>query len=756
MMRLERNTLFVGAVILILSACSQSPEAQEAQNLQKGKKEYLRKNYAVAVLHFKNAVQAQPRDAEPYYQLGLAYLALNDLNSAASNFRKASELNPKHTAAQLKLAQIMSLSRNKEMVEEAQKRTQEVLTLLPDDTDALNVLAFTELRLGQPESAEAHLEQALRKSPTNLKSSITLARARLARKDVAGAEQSLKQAVAQAPNSPDPRVELSGFYLALGRTAESEQMVRSALEIDPRHAPALLALASIQMRAGQTEAAEQTYRQVSARPDQQYKPIHALFLLQSGKGPQAVAELEKLVAADPSDRGLRTDLVRAYFVTNRTADAERVLTAALKKNGLDTDAMLQRSRLYLASGKYNEAEGDLVHVLHFHNDSAEAHYLLSKVQQGRGETALRQQELGAALRLDPALLSIRLELAQTLIANRGAQSALKLLDEAPQDQRGTVAVEVERNWALLALGQPAEARTGIDHVLSSGKVPEALLQDAALKLAQKDYKGARASAEAVLSQRPEDVPALSVLVQSYAAQDQMPAGVQKARELAARQPASAPVQQYLGQLLFASGDRAGARKAFEAAKAAKPSLVTADLALAEIDTLEGKRDEARKRLSAVVTSQPGYIPGHLFFAQLEMIEGKNAAAIEQYRKAVSLDEKNAAALNGLAYLLAESKQPDEALKYAQKAKEIAPNDAAVADTLGWTYFQKGLYSLAVTNLEDAIAKQGTARRRYHLAMAYLKAGDSKRGRQVLDMALQMDPSLPEAQTARQIFGISPN
>jgi Tfp pilus assembly protein PilF len=175
-----------------------------------------------------------------------------------------------------------------------------------------------------------------------------------------------------------------------------------------------------------------------------------------------------------------------------------------------------------------------------------------------------------------------------------------------------------------------------------------------------------------------------------------------------------------------------------------------------MDTTEGKRDEARKRLSAMVSSDPNSIPGHLFFAQLEIADGKTAAAIEQYRKTLALDENNIYALNTLAYLLAESKQPDEALKYAQKAKELAPDNAAVDDTLGWAYFQKGLYSLAVTHLESATAKEDTARRKYHLAMAYLKAGDPKRGRQTLNAAMKMDPNLPEAQAARQVFAIVPN
>ena len=754
-MRFQRRAALAGVAILLLSACTQSPQVKEAKYLEKGKKEFEKKNYAVAVLHFKNAAAAQPRDAEPYYQLGLTHLAANDINTAGYYFQKATELNPKHTGAQLKLAELLS-GGNKKQIEDAQKRVLGVLAALPDNVDALNVLSVTEWKLGKHESAEAHLEQALRKSPTHLRSSVALAQVRLVRKDVAGAEQVLIQAAAQAPKSPEPRVYLGGFYLAQGKTAEAEQQFRQALVIDPKHGAALINLGAMQEKAGQTDQAEQTYRQVAALPEKQYKPIHAQFLYKSGKRDQAVAEFEKLAAADPADRNLRSELVSAYLAMNRVGDAEKVLTAALKKNGLDVDALLQRSRIYLGSGKYDEAKADLIRVLHFRSGSAEAHYLLAKVGQAREDTASQKQELGEALRADPEYLPARIDLAQLLLANRDAQSTLHLLDETPQDQKGTVAIVTKRNWALLGLDQKAEARKGIDLVLAAVKEPEALLQDAVLKFDQKDYAGARASAEGVLSQNPEEVRALDLLVRSYAVQKQLPIGVQKAKEHALRQPTSAAVQQFLGQLLAATGDRAGARQAFEAAKAAKPGLVTAELALAEMDSNEGKRDEARKRLSGVLSSRPNNIPARLFLAQLEVQDGKATAAIEQYRKVLALDDKNALALNGLAYLLAEHGQPDEAIKYAQKAKEVAPDNSAVDDTLGWTYFQKGMYTLAVAHLEGAVAKDGTAVRKYHLAMAYLKAGDPKRGRQTFEAALKMDPKLPEAQVARQLFGTTPN
>jgi tetratricopeptide (TPR) repeat protein len=125
---------------------------------------------------------------------------------------------------------------------------------------------------------------------------------------------------------------------------------------------------------------------------------------------------------------------------------------------------------------------------------------------------------------------------KALIVNRGASSALKLLDETPQQQKGLAAVVLQRNWALLALGNKPEARKGIDQVLAVRKLPDALLQEAVLKMDQKDYAGARAAAEEVLGQRPEDTRALRLVLESYTAQKQLAQGMQRVRAHAAAQP----------------------------------------------------------------------------------------------------------------------------------------------------------------------------------------------------------------------------
>jgi Tfp pilus assembly protein PilF len=95
-----------------------------------------------------------------------------------------------------------------------------------------------------------------------------------------------------------------------------------------------------------------------------------------------------------------------------------------------------------------------------------------------------------------------------------------------------------------------------------------------------------------------------------------------------------------------------------------------------------------------------------------------------------------------------------ALKYAEKAVEIAPDRPAYCDTLGWILYRKGVYSSAVRYLEQASRDPGNVVWKYHLAMAYAKAGQVSRGRTTLEAALKINPNLPEAKMAQQMIGAS--
>lgn len=260
--------------------------------------------------------------------------------------------------------------------------------------------------------------------------------------------------------------------------------------------------------------------------------------------------------------------------------------------------------------------------------------------------------------------------------------------------------------------------------------------------------------EGALKIDPRDVRALSALHESYEMQNQTAVAVEKVKEYAAREPKSAPVQDFLGSILVARGDRAGARVAFQAAKMADPQSIPTDLALTQLDIADGKLDDAQRRLKPILAADKGNITARLWFANLEITKGDKRAALEDFRQVVQADPNNAQALNNYAYLLSEvSDHSTEALKYAQRAKEISPTHAAYGDTLGWILYRRGLYSMAVSELERAAREGGDAACNYHLAMAYAKTGNLERGKKVLQAGLKQNPNLPEAKTAREMLGM---
>jgi Flp pilus assembly protein TadD len=146
----------------------------------------------------------------------------------------------------------------------------------------------------------------------------------------------------------------------------------------------------------------------------------------------------------------------------------------------------------------------------------------------------------------------------------------------------------------------------------------------------------------------------------------------------------------------------------------------------------------------MVDADSSNIAALLMLGQLAEETGDQDEATRRYRAAVTVDGSNVTALNNLAYTLAAS-DPDTALKYAQQGAEIAPDNAAVEDTLAWIYYRKAIYGTAVSLLEKAVAKEPTPRRQFHLAMSYLKSGKRDLGRKTLQLALAQDPKLPETE-----------
>jgi Tfp pilus assembly protein PilF len=203
---------------------------------------------------------------------------------------------------------------------------------------------------------------------------------------------------------------------------------------------------------------------------------------------------------------------------------------------------------------------------------------------------------------------------------------------------------------------------------------------------------------------------------------------------------------------------AEARKAFQTAVQIDPNLVSARLALAQLDHAAGDLAAARQSLQTVLAASPANTAAVVQLATLEETAQNHDAAIENYQKALKMEPEGplaVIALNNLAYRLAETRNAlDEALTHAQRAKELAPDNRSVDDTLGWIYYRKGIYSTALPYLQAAATSEigkRSALVQYHLALCQIKAGQASQARQTLSLAKSLDPKLPEAAVADQLL-----
>jgi tetratricopeptide (TPR) repeat protein len=124
-----------------------------------------------------------------------------------------------------------------------------------------------------------------------------------------------------------------------------------------------------------------------------------------------------------------------------------------------------------------------------------------------------------------------------------------------------------------------------------------------------------------------------------------------------------------------------------------------------------------------------------------------------YEQILRLNPDHPIALNNLAYMLAdEGRELDQALTYAQRAKQKLPDSPDVADTLGWVYIKKNLSDDAIRIFRDLLnRKPEHVTWRYNLAMALYQKGDRLQARKELEEALRNRPTKDEDSKIRQLL-----
>jgi tetratricopeptide (TPR) repeat protein len=249
-------------------------------------------------------------------------------------------------------------------------------------------------------------------------------------------EQLMWKLLSDRPTFEDAYSTLYAYYGEAGSEAQADRVLTMWASAAPYSASARLLQGARFFRAGRNDAAEQAIAKLlEERADDQgvIRTAYALYT-RSGKIDTLISTLEQRVRERPGNVAAVSALVDLYEEKNRSADALPILDAARQAVADDPDALYQLSHLFARVGKQPVAEEVLGQVLAIEPTHPPASNDLGYGLADRGEQLAKAEAL----------------IRQAVSAEPSNRSFLDSL-----------------GWVLYKRGKFAEARTNLEHAIST-------------------------------------------------------------------------------------------------------------------------------------------------------------------------------------------------------------------------------------------------------------------------------------------------
>ncbi|MCK9201550.1 MAG: tetratricopeptide repeat protein [Gallionella sp.] len=389
----------------------------------------------------------------------------------------------------------------------------------------------------------------------------------------------------------------------------------------------------------------------------------------------------------------------------------------------------------------------------------------------------------------PQVAEARWSVAQLAQLAGEAELALSEARQA-RSLRPDWAAAVSLEAQLLLKSEPEQGLEALRSYLSANPdAREIRLQYARALLEQKQYKPARDEFQRLAKDSPDNPDmAFAIALISLQLKDFQGAEEQLRQSLGEGKKDQDRVQYYLGQLSEAkeSDDEAMAhyrevkdgehrfaaqlrilyllnkRDGLEPARAhlqqirADNNQQRVQLLLIEAQLLR----EAKRIAEAYRVLQQGLekLPNHpdLLYetAMLADKNGKHDVTEQLLRKLIQLKPDHAHAYNALGYsLLERNERLAEALVLVEKALQLAPDDAAIMDSVGWGYYRSGRLDDSVNMLRRAYAGNPDPEVASHLGEVLWVRGDKEEAQKVWQDSLKVNPDSVQLQSVIKKFTV---
>jgi len=555
----------------------------------------------------------------------------------------------------------------------------EAIRLRPDYAEAHNNLGLVLTQANDDEAAIAEFREAIRTSPDYADAHDNLGAA-LTSTDNEQAIQELEKAVALAPGSVKAQFNLAAAYGTSPNHGPGEQIeqLRKVIALSANFVRAHVALGKA--------------------------------LLQDGKVPDAIAELQEAVRLEPQNGEARYQLGLALARTERKEEAEEALRKGrelVSANDRNQNANLDiaEGRAALENGDLDQAATKFRHAAKVQPDASELHRYLGLVLEKQGDKAGASAEYRKALELKPTDMSTRRSLEGLTSVSSGPDESGetkrfegyirdKKFEEVEPLLAAYVKEQPKSSWAWYALGYSQFAQQKI------GKSIESLAKSLEL-----DVKNAEA-------------------------------------------------HKILGRDLMIIGRFDAAQTEFEQGIRYNPQSAEMHYNQGKLFSIQDNWEPARKELAAAVSIDPSYVEAlDALGLALEAL-GDDAGAVANYQKAIAISEEqksnfSSAHVNLSAYYN-RTGDPDKGLEYANKAIALARESDRAWFQKAKALERQGHVDEAVDALNHAIHFNPRASSYYYvLANLYRRLGKEKDSQEALKEFTRLEKETNDLEKLRR-------
>lgn len=643
-------------------------------------------------------------------------MAANDYAGAASGLRRLVNAAPQFTQARYLLGVALVAQGN---LEQASAELNQVVEQAPQNLEARQLLAQVRMRLQDPDGALRVLVPAIEADADNSRLTALFEGVR----NQAGADretiETLEKALAESPNSRGLQTQLASAYLQASQPAKAAALLRrmdSGEKADPRRESLL---------------------------------IQAITL---SEGPAAGrAQVQSMLAAAHGSDPAIVSIAAGYYARVGEFDKGRMLLAqALEKNPKQPELLFAMARVEWTAHRVDAARTALQKLIEVDPTNLPAQLTMVELDLAQGNTtgaATRLEEIHKAnpKAVEPPLMLARLALAKD-DAKRADGFVKEALAAAPKrgdilNSAGLLYLESGRFDQAVTLFQEGTSVDATNPVLWLN------LGRAQLGLNQRGP--ARESLQKALNLQPEWLPAVGAMAFLEVQEGNGAAALDRLAALKQTHPNNAALLALEGEVYLVLQKYPEAAQAYEAAAKIRPAPELATKIYQA--RVAGRLPKPMEAMEQWAKEHPDNIGFRNMLADAYIKTGDKRQAAEQYQQILQRQPKHVPSLNNLAWLYYETGD-QRALATAREAYALAPQSAAIMDTLGWILVESGQVAEGLSLLEKAASPANApAEIKYHYAAALARSGAKDRAREQLTQLLGTQALFDSRAEAQQLL-----